>query len=463
MKPLQNLHARSSRRESALISSKARGEVEPTHVGCYSFFLTLLLAAILASAGRAFGGEIWLSSTNSLAWLGQQTNFGAGALSDPYYGDFDYLMGHFVPANSTVHLGSGIFWTKGNYNFQIPGGVTLSGEGESVTMLRRATNYPGYGLRVYCSLNSTYSNITVCNLTVDNNAFDCLSNGWTNAVLGVGLLGSGETLEHVTDINGYGKDVHLSPEGFQLSVGNYDQHDNKVVGCTVSNFLGAYGDGIAGTGDCVVEGNRVYLPPQPAGVMQLSVFGINICGSMNGSYITGNYVYGGMDGFHNDTGGDTNLTIAHNVFENICSGVNLTGDDKPYNSVIISHNVMTQQTNYTDFQDQMFVVTLTTTQVGETNQNIVVEGNTIRYYQNVPFASDGSQGALYINAGPGQLNENISIFNNQIDARMPVSFAGNISNLYASGNLPLNGTNFATANGNPGLTNVIGSQTVSQH
>jgi hypothetical protein len=63
---------------------------------------------------------------------------------------------------------------------------------------------------------------------------------------------------------------------FQLSVGNYDQHDNKVVGCTVSNFLGAYGDGIAGTGDCVVEGNRVYLPPQPAGVMQLSVFGINI-------------------------------------------------------------------------------------------------------------------------------------------------------------------------------------------
>ena len=124
---------------------------------------------------------------------------------------------------------------------------------------------------------------------------------------------------------------------------------------------------------------------------------------------------------------------------------------------------MTQQTNYTVYQDQMFVVTLTTTQAGETNQNIVVEGNTIRYYQNVPFVSDGSQGALYINAGPGQLNENISIFNNQIDARMPVEFGGNISNLYASDNLPLNGTNFATGNGNPGLTNVIGSQTVSQH
>jgi hypothetical protein len=46
---------------------------------------------------------------------------------------------------------------------------------------------------------------------------------------------------------------------------------------------------------------------------------------------------------------------------------------------------------------------------------------------------------------------------------MPVEFGGNISNLYASDNLPLNGTNFATGNGNPGLTNVIGNQTVSQH
>lgn len=425
----------------------------------------MVLAALLAATVThdVAAGELWLSSSNSLACLGLQTNFGAGTLSNPYYGDFDYIMGRLVPAASTVHLGSGVFWTEGNYNYQVPGGVTVSGEGESVTTLRRATNFPGYGLRVYCTLHSTDSNITVCNLTVDNNAFDCLANGWSNAVLGIALQGSGETLEHITDVNGYGKDVHLSPEGFQLSVGDYSQHDNKVVGCTVSNFLGAYGDGIAGTGDCVVEGNRVYLPPQPAGVLQHSVFGINICGSINGSYVTGNYVYGGSDGFHNDTGGDTNLTIAHNVFENICQGVNLTGDDKPYNSVIVSHNVMTQQTNYTVYQDQMFVFTLNTTQTGETNQNIVVEGNTIGYYQNVPFTSDGSQGAIYVNAGPAQLNENISIFNNQIDARMPVEFGGNISNLYASDNLPLNGTNFATGNGNPGLTNVIGSQALSQH
>ena len=255
----------------------------------------MVLAALLAATVThdVAAGELWLSSSNSLACLGLQTNFGAGTLSNPYYGDFDYIMGRLVPAASTVHLGSGVFWTEGNYNYQVPGGVTVSGEGESVTTLRRATNFPGYGLRVYCTLHSTDSNITVCNLTVDNNAFDCLANGWSNAVLGIALQGSGETLEHITDVNGYGKDVHLSPEGFQLSVGDYSQHDNKVVGCTVSNFLGAYGDGIAGTGDCVVEGNRVYLPPQPAGVLQHSVFGINICGSINGSYVTGNYVYGG--------------------------------------------------------------------------------------------------------------------------------------------------------------------------
>ena len=426
--------------------------------------LASLLVAVVTHDVAA--SEIWLSSTNSLACLGQQTNFGAGTIPNPYYGDFDYIMGHFVPVNSTVHLGSGIFWTKGwnaaNVNvFQIPAGVTVQGEGEAFTTIRRATNFTGYIQQNLTVLRSDSSNVTVCNLTIDGNAFDFYSQSWSNAIIGIALMGSGETLEHVTDINGLG--FQFAPEGFQLVIGNYGQSGNKVVGCTVSNFLGTYGDGIAPTGDCVVEGNQVYFPQQPAGVSIRPLFGINVVASSKGSTVTGNYVYGGSDGFHNDTGGDTNLTIAHNVFENICSGVNLTGDEKPYNSVIISHNLMTQQTNYTLFQDQMFVVTLTTTQTGETNQNIVVEGNTIRYYQNVPFVSDGTQGALYVNAGPGQLNENISIFNNQIDARMPVSFAGNISNLYASGNVPLNGTNFATANGNPGLTNVIGSQTVSQH
>ena len=426
--------------------------------------LASLLVAVVTHDVAA--SEIWLSSTNSLACLGQQTNFGAGTIPNPYYGDFDYIMGHFVPVNSTVHLGSGIFWTKGwnteNVNvFQIPAGVTVQGEGEAFTTIRRATNFTGYIQQNLTVLRSDCSNVTVCNLTIDGNAFDFYNQSWSNAIIGIALMGSGETLEHVTDINGLG--FQFAPEGFQLVIGTYGQSGNKVVGCTVSNFLGTYGDGIAPTGDCVVEGNQVYFPQQPAGVSIRPLFGINVVASSKGSTVTGNYVYGGSDGFHNDTGGDTNLTIAHNVFENICSGVNLTGDEKPYNSVIISHNLMTQQTNYTLFQDQMFVVTLTTTQTGETNQNIVVEGNTIRYYQNVPFVSDGTQGALYVNAGPGQLNENISIFNNQIDARMPVSFAGNISNLYASGNVPLNGTNFATANGNPGLTNVIGSQTVSQH
>jgi hypothetical protein len=421
------------------------------------FPASALAAVFLFASGfiDSAAGEVWLSSTNSLAYLNTQTNFGSGTQQNPYFGDFDYIMGNRIPTSSGVHLGEGVFWTKGNFSFQIPAGVTLSGEGESFTTIRRATNYPGYSLQIYCTLHSIYPNITVCNLTADNNAFDCFANGWTNAVLGVSLLGSGETIEHVTDINGYGKDVRLSPEGFQLSVGAGQQSNNKVIGCTVSNFLGAYGDGIAGSGDCLIEGNHVYFPPQPAGIAEYSVFGINISGSMNGSYVIGNYVYGGNDGLHNDTAGNTNLFIANNTFENICQGVNLTGDESPYNNVIISHNLMTQQTNGTIYQAQMFVVTIETTQVGQTNKNILVDGNTIRFYQNVPYTSDGSQGALYVNAGQSQVNENISIINNQIDARMPVEYNGRVSNIYASGNIPLNGTNFAFGNGNPGLTNFV--------
>ena len=398
---------------------------------------------------------MWLSSTNSLGYLGQQTGFGSGTKLDPYYGDFDYIMGNKVPVSTVVHLGPGVFWTKGNISYQIPPGVILSGEGDSFTTVRRATNYPGYTMQLYCTLHSIYSGITVCNLTVDNNAYDCFTNGWTNAVLGVALLGSYETIEHVTDINGYGKYVFVSPEGFQLSVGNYGQHDNKVIGCTVSNFYGAYGDGIAPTGDCLVEGNSIYFQVLPAGGPYRPLFGINVVASSTGGLVVGNYVYGGYDGFHNDTGGDTNLVIANNVFENVGQGVYLSGVSDPYNSVIISHNSMTQVTNYPEYHQEMFLVDIDTFTNGQTNLNITVDGNLLRYYQNVPFTSDGLQGAIHTFAGANQLNENISIINNQIDARMPVEITGNTSNLYASGNIPLNGTNFATFNNYPGLTNFV--------
>jgi len=416
-----------------------------------------------------FADGIWLSPTNSLTYLGQQTDFGSGTIDNPYYGDFDYIFSHLVPTNIIVHLGPGTFWTKGvngiNANeFEIPAGVTVEGDGEAFTTIRRATNFAGYVQKNVDVLISGGSNVTVRDLTIDCNAFDFYSRNWSNSIGGIDLTGSGETIEHVTEINGLG--FRYAPEGFQLSVGGYGQGGNKVIGCTVSNFLGTYGDGVAPTGDCVVEGNQVYFPQQPAGVPWRPLFGINVVASSKGSTVTGNHVYGGGDGFHNDTGGDTNLVIANNVFENVCEGVALTGDQYPYASVIISHNLMLQQTNYTTFHDQMFMILIATTQAGQTNQNIAVDGNIIRYYKDVPFTSDGSQGAMYIyngtNGGPDQLNENLSIINNQIDARMPVSFAGNISNLYASGNVPLNGTNFATANGNPGLTNVIGSQARSQ-
>jgi len=252
--------------------------------------------------------------------------------------------------------------------------------------------------------------------------------------------------------------LQFAPEGFQLSIGGGEQQGNRVIGCTMSNFLGTYGDGIAPVGDCLVEGNHVYLAVQPAGQKFRPLFGINVVASSRGSIVLGNHVYGGGDGFHNDTGGDTNLVIANNVFENVCSAVDLTGDQRPYNSIIISHNLMTQETNYPGSTVQQFLINIGTVLAGETNQNITVDGNIFGFYKNVAFTNDGSQGAMYVYGGANQLNQNISVINNQIDARMPVEFAGNISNLYASGNIPLNGTNFAVGNGNRGLTNFVPGQ-----
>lgn len=439
--------------------------------------LASLLAAAVTSGVAA--NEIWLSSTNSLSYVKTQINLGSGTMANPYYGDFDYIMGHDVQPNAIVHLGSGVFWTtgvgeSGTENSIIPAGVTVEGDGEEETIVRRATNYSGYYLpQNLVLLHSGSSNVKVRNLTVDCNAFDFHNLDSTNAIGGVSLMGSGETIEHVTDINGTG--VGYLEEGFQLIVGNYGQNHNKVIGCTVSNFLGNYGDGIAPTGDCLVEGNKVYFPVQPVPLTEKwwnPLFGINVCDSSDGSLVINNYVYGGGDGFHNDTGGDTNLIIANNVFENVCEGLDLSGDEKPYNHVTVSHNVILMQTNYLRPYLQEFGIDLGTLYPGQTNQNVVIDGNVIGLYKNQLWSvtnpitgaiGDGSQGAIYIHAaGSGQLNKNISIVDNQIDARLPIEFASNYVNLYASGNIPLNGTNFATAYGHPGLTNVAGIQTVSQ-
>ena len=232
MRPLQNLHARSSRRESALISSKARGEMEPTHVGCYRFFLTLLLAAILASAsGSVAAGETWLSSTNSLAYLGQlkpisapapfririmATSTTSWAISFQPIQRFIWAAASFGPRDGT----------RANANvFEIPAGVTVQGEGEAFTTIRRATNFTGYIQQNLTVLHSDSSNVTVCNLTIDCNAFDFYNQNWSNAVMGIALHGSGETIEHVTDINGLG--FQFAPEGFQLVVGGSGQGGNN--------------------------------------------------------------------------------------------------------------------------------------------------------------------------------------------------------------------------------------------
>jgi hypothetical protein len=420
--------------------------------------LAVLAAAVLGTAGSALGSDIWLSSTNSLSYLGQQTNFGGGTMQNPYYGDFDYIFGHLIPTNTVVHLGNGVFWTKSflppnnnnNNLIMIPSGVSIQGEGQAATTIERSSTYTNVGLAV---LGSTNSGISVRNLTVDCNGSDYALNSWSNAVMGIILTGSGETIEHVTIINGFG--LQYAPEGFQMIVGGPGEGDNKVIGCTTSNFLGTYGDGVQVVGDCLVEGNSFHFPVQPAGLPYRPLFGINVVDSAKGTTVVGNYVYGGGDGFHNDTASDANVVIANNVFENVCQGVNMTGDSGIYNSITISHNLMTQETNYTIYQEQRIMICIGTKHTGQTNRNIIVDGNIIRYYQDVPIANDGVQGAMYIYGGANQLNQNISIINNQIDARMPIEFAGNFSNLYASGNVPLNGTNFATANGWPGLTNFV--------
>lgn len=74
-------------------------------------------------------------------WIALRTDGvkGSGTESDPYDGStagkFDVLM-HSLPANTAVHIGPGVFETRGSAGWQPKSGQRIVGSGMDVTVLR---------------------------------------------------------------------------------------------------------------------------------------------------------------------------------------------------------------------------------------------------------------------------------------------------------------------------------------
>jgi hypothetical protein len=68
------------------------------------------MASMRMSAATPSDNEVWTSARTNA--LGTGTIIGNGAITNPFYGDFDAIMLH-MPVDCTIHLLPGVHFTKG--------------------------------------------------------------------------------------------------------------------------------------------------------------------------------------------------------------------------------------------------------------------------------------------------------------------------------------------------------------
>jgi hypothetical protein len=292
----------------------------PTIFLCYTTNVVDELAPkYRLQSGTPFTNEVWISTNTNTGNL--------GTLDNPFDGSthlkFDSVM-NSLPANCTVHLLAGTYQTLGSdAGYVLKTGQKILGAGVDNTIIQLVPNAPGNGAEVCVMVNTTSycSNNVVSDLTLDANF-----NAEHLTCNGLVLHGSHQTARNVKVINtGQREGVGGESWGVAIDAGGFGNTNNSegnvIENCEIGPVLNGLGDGIAlncnwfdKNSPCpywisgVMRNNRIYFNSQN---------GIGINGAwMRNVLIEGNYISGAVTGFYGDTGGYTNLIVAHNVFEN---------------------------------------------------------------------------------------------------------------------------------------------------
>ncbi len=382
-----------------------------------SRFLLPLLMTFLAVPVFAAGdtNEVWISARTNA--LGTNTRIGSGAIQDPYWGDFDFIVTS-IPAASTIHLLPGIHYTKGNLGLRAPNQRILGG-GIDVTIVRQdhrfnATNDSGM-------IASYVDGTEIADLTLD-----CAANG-TEPYLrgGVGLRGNRAALRRVKVINASGN-FALRKECFAIIMGKPGKGGIEIEGCQVSAFQGTYSAAIGINGQARVTHNTILLPVLTNSQTQGTSTGFNLAGTSN-ALIAFNFTYGGEVAVYTDTFSETNLSIVNNSFIQPSRGIYLFKN--PGDNILglkVQNNLIMLNTNLPApgyYPYGVSLVTATTTN-GAGIQDVIISGNTVAF--------DGSNGpagtvagiATSSGMGPRPSNiRNVRVSGNIVDRRFGFSIA----------------------------------------
>jgi hypothetical protein len=372
--------------------------------------LVLVMAALPAMSqpvipstpffGQGVPNGVWISPANSSGFLNTGAVYGLGTFSKPFYGDFDVII-NSLPAYTVIRLLPGTFISRGYCgNAGDPvykEGQQIMGSGMDVTVIKRDPgfyfNQPVYGL-----IHSTGDNLKASDLTVDASG----TSSYLTKVEGIESHGNNGLFNRIKVTGTCGNQA----ENFSVFIGDpgplpyavSTNFGNIVQNCIVTNVLGAYGDGIAAHGSYLLFNNKIYMPVVTNFIFNYSMFGLNASATLNGRMIN-NYVYGGSDAVHNDTGSHTNLLVAFNTFVNCFSGINFQPTPNQgfgLSGLKIVGNQFELSTNYwSSYRVGIGLWNYETTY--QPWDGILIEGNAIHFVGDVrPSSIDGNQYSIAV-------------------------------------------------------------------
>lgn len=373
----------------------------------------IFLVVLPAWAGSKREHEIWISP--QINGLGTHEKKGRGTLEKPYYGDFDYILNQ-QPPDTVVHLLPGVFFTAGCQgapeDLRLKRNMKLIGAGIDVTIIRRdkSIHHESWGeVLLVCDRNAP--GVEVSDMTLDVAGTD--ESVYQNS--GITFSADNCAVRRVKVINPNGNGP-AGRECFAIFMGDVGTTNDLVENCEVSSMRRDYNEGISVAGQTLVCSNKV--------VLNGGANGLQASGSKN-AVLRNNYVVGAGNnsGFYTDTYGETNLTIASNVFENVQSGIFFNKIEQHGWGIeglkIIGNTVLVSPTHPgggvgINSKDK------TGTELFE---NIVVEGNVVEYYGGEP-SHPGTPGGVMLHDVSGRDLLNIKIVNNKMDRRFAIVSTG---------------------------------------
>jgi hypothetical protein len=394
-------------------------------------FVTGSLSTALRAAVATDTNEVWISARTNA--LGTGAIFGNGAITNPFYGDFDAII-KSLATNTTIHLLPGIHYTIGtNWSgLQLKAYQRVIGAGIDTTTVRRDTNFSyNAGTVVF---NSSADGVEVRDLTLDANA-----NGTESYVQSaLFLTGNYSKIHRVRAIHSSGN-TSTGQECFVIFVSG----TNSIVSeAEVSSVRGNYCSAISLTASdnnlCVgsiVEHCKVIFPVLTNG--SSSYFQAYLASGTRNALFDGNISEGGGSGFYTDTGSETNLTIVNCTFKNVWYGIGITkSPGYTVDGAFLRNNTIELHTNLSSYGTGYGIVVGNADQTGTVFfRNIVIAGNTIRAYNGVPYP-----GTRAIETYSAVITNYIGvrILDNTIDKSL--SFRFSAQNIWLADNMDLTGT-----------------------